>query len=244
MPVLSGFFFYFRRKSIFSASGSSFWGGSALIVLGAILHMVLSRAVANLSQNDRLSLAMFSALVILMGILALFYGFGTLKRVALPFLLLFFMVPLPDALVGCIVGLLQKGSAEMVGLFLNVLGIPVLREGYIFHLSRLSIVVAEQCSGIRSTIALVITTIMAANLFVAKGWIRWLVVMSVIPLALVKNAVRILTISLAANYYDARFLESSLHRKGGIVFFIFALCLLWGLIVGLRKADKRYRAGV
>jgi exosortase/archaeosortase family protein len=99
--------------------------------------------------------------------------------------------------------------------------------------------VAEQCSGIRSSVCLVITSVLAGYLFLKKGWSKVVLVLSVFPITVFKNALRIVTLSLLAAYVDPGFIGRSwLHTSGGIPFFVVGLMLLGPVLWGLRKAEK------
>jgi exosortase/archaeosortase family protein len=62
---------------------------------------------------------------------------------------------------------------------------------------------------------------------------------SLVPIAVLKNGVRIAALSWLGVYWDQRILASDLHTKGGFVFFIIALVLAGGVTVLLRKAEGR-----
>ena len=137
---------------------------------------------------------------------------------------------------------LQRGSAEAANILFYLVGIPAVRDGYVFHLPGLSIEVAENCSGIRSSIALVITSVIAGKLLLQKRWTRSLAVISIIPIAILKNGIRIVTLSFLGVYIDERIFVGDLHKKGGIVFFGISLFLLWTVIVPLRKIEVSRRS--
>ena len=244
IPFVSGFFLFWDRKSIFSIVQYSFGAGAATIVTGAILGAVGLMAVTYLNQNDYLSLMTFSLWLIWIGSFIVCYGFQTSKRAVFPLLFLLFMIPIPSAVSQAAITFLQKGSAEAVSLLFTILGAPVTRVGYVFHLPQFSIEVAEECSGIRSSIALIITGAIAGKLFLRSGWQRILLAISLIPVAILKNAIRIVSLSVIGTFFDERIFEGDLHRKGGVVFFVIALFLVWGVIASLRKIDAGSRGRV
>lgn len=120
-----------------------------------------------------------------------------------------------------------------------VTGIPFFREGSTFHLTKFSVEVAEECSGIRSSIALFITSILAGQLFLNSTSRKIILILSVFPITIVKNGLRIVTLSLLGNYVDIRILSSALHKQGGIPFFILALAFSGTIFWFLRKSEKR-----
>ena len=237
IPLVSGFFLFWERKSIFTDIEYSVGAGTLVILFGAVLATFGFVNVASLNQNDFLSMMTFSVLVIWLGVFILLYGFQTFKRAIFPLLFLFFMVPMPSAVTQVAVQFLQIGSTEAVNVLFYLLGVPATREGFVFHLPGLSIEVAESCSGIRSSIALMITSVIAGKLFLRRGWTRSLVAISIVPIAILKNGIRIVTLSILGVYIDERIFLGDLHRKGGVVFFIISLFLLWAVIIPLRKIE-------
>ena len=144
---------------------------------------------------------------------------------------------MPSAVTQAAIEFLQRGSTEAVNVLFYLLGVPATREGFVFHLPGLSIEVAESCSGIRSSIALMITSVIAGKLFLRRGWTRSLVAISIVPIAILKNAIRITTLSILGVYVDEKIFLGDLHRKGGVVFFCISLVLLWAVIIPLRKLE-------
>ncbi|MEP6889154.1 MAG: exosortase/archaeosortase family protein, partial [Nitrospirota bacterium] len=123
----------------------------------------------------------------------------------------------------------------------SVLGVPVFRQGFVFSLSNFSIHVAEECSGIRSAISLFIVSLVAGHFFLRSAWTKLGLVMVVIPLAIVKNAFRIVGLSLLANYVDPTFItDSTLHRNGGIPLFLLSLVVLLSLAWLLRRLENKF----
>jgi len=151
------------------------------------------------------------------------------------------MVPFPSNALNKIVLFLQKGSAEAAYGFFKASGIPVSREGFVFHLMTIDIEIAQECSGIRSALSLVITCVLAANFFLHTSWSRVLLIISTIPITILKNGFRIAALSMLGVYVDERILASDLHKKGGILFFFIALVLVWVEIVLFRKAEGRLK---
>ena len=118
--------------------------------------------------------------------------------------------------------------------------VPFLREGFIFHLPGMSIEVAKECSSIRSSLALFITGIVAGHLFLKGGWKKVILALSVFPITVLKNGIRITTLSLLGVYVDKKFItQSLLHTSGGYFFYIPALVLLGIVLWVLRKREKR-----
>jgi exosortase len=193
---------------------------------------------AHLHPNDFASLMILSSVIFINGAFILNYGYKAYKAALFPLLFLILIVPIPNALMDHMINFLQIGSTEVTNILLLASGVPFTRDGFVFHLPIISVEVAKQCSGIMSCLALFITAVLAGHLFLETGWKKFILAICVIPIAIFKNGIRITTLSLLANYIDQRILESSLHREGGIPFFIFALLLLVPILFFLRKGEK------
>src|SRR5205814_9364648 len=101
-----------------------------------------------------------------------FLGRSWMAAAAFPFAFLIFIVPLPAAFVDTLETASKLASTEAADLFFNITGTPVLREGTIFQLPDITIQVGQECSGIRSSLVLIMTSLVAANLFLKTPWRR------------------------------------------------------------------------
>jgi exosortase/archaeosortase family protein len=101
----------------------------------------------------------------------------------------------------------------------------------------LTLEVAKECSSIRSSLMLVVTTMVLAQLLLRSAWRKTLVVAVAVPLSVVKNGLRIFTIAMLGTRVDPGFLTGNLHHHGGVVFFLIALAGIFLLIWALRRAE-------
>jgi exosortase len=237
IPLVSGYFVYIRRKALFSEAHHSYKVGGAIAALAILFYGVGMGQRMILGRNDTLSLMIFSAVLFWIGGFIFFYGVKTFKIASFPLLFLVFMIPIPSRVVDVSISFLQFCSAEVAYGFFKLTGVSILREGFTFHLPGLSIEVAEQCSGIRSSIALFITSIIAGQLFLRRGWKKLILAISIFPITILKNGLRIVTLSLLGVYVDPGILSSELHKSGGIPFFVVALILLAPVLWVLRKSE-------
>lgn len=241
IPLVSGYFLYQKRKAVFPEMEYGWFPGTLFLLSGIFLFFIGIQSGAALNQNDYLSLMAFSAVATWIGGFILFFGTKAFRAALFPLLFLFFLVPIPTALVEKIILILQIGSTEVTYLLFKLTGIPIYREGFTFHLSGMSIEVAKECSGIRSSIALFITGIIAGQLFLDRGRNQWILLVSAIPITILKNGMRIVTLSLLGTYVNPAILSSDLHRRGGIPFFIVALLLLAPILYALMRSERGQR---
>jgi exosortase len=239
IPLVSIYLIYIGRREIFQENGNSVFPGATLVVTGIALYLIGKRFGTELDQNDFLSVVVFAAVLCWIGGFILFYGLDSSRRALFPLLFLFFMVPVPGYLMDRIILLLQIFSTEVSYGIFKITGVPIFREGFTFHLPGVSVEVAKQCGGIRSSLVLFIVSILAGHLFLTTMKRRFILSLWVLPITIVKNAIRIVTLTLFAVYVDPRILDSMLHRRGGIPFFIVALSLLGIVLWFLIRSESR-----
>jgi exosortase len=154
------------------------------------------------------------------------------------------MIPIPDPILTGIIRALQEGSTDIAQAIFQLTGTPVLRNGFQLSLPTVTIEVAEECSSIRSSMALFITCLLAAHLYLRSGWKKWVFVLLSLPLSLLKNGIRIATLTLLSIYVNPEFLTGRLHHEGGVVFFLLALAMLVPVFLWFERTDKSRPAGL
>lgn len=181
-----------------------------------------------------------SLYLIWVGGFALLFGKATIKAGSFPLLFLLLMVPIPGFLLDHIIRMLQEGSAGITGAFFDLVGVPVLREGLVFHLAGVNIEVAKECSGIRSSMALIVLALLVSHFRLRNFWNKFLFVLCGLFMMILKNGIRIATLTLLAEYVDPSFLFGRLHHEGGIFFFLLALLLLLPILLFLQWTESRW----
>ena len=165
---------------------------------------------------------------------------GCISESNFPFALLLMVVPVPRPLIDRVIQLLQAGSADLTTWMFSLLGVPVLREGFVLTMPGLSIEIAKECSGINSSIALLIIMLLVAHETLHSNWRRVALVLIVLPLSIVKNAIRIVTLTMLATHVDPSFLTGRLHHEGGFVFYLISLALVYPMWKILQKTEKTH----
>lgn len=239
IPLVSAYLLFAARERIAEAARSAFLPGLLIIGLGALLLLAGIPHAEAVIHKDNLSLSTLAGLMIWLGGFIALFGLHSFRKASFPLLFLVFLVPVPTVLLHGIVHLLQRASTEIAnGLFL-LLGVPFVRTDFVFELPGLSVMVAEQCSGIRSSISLFITGILAAHLGLKSTWRRGVLILSILPITVFKNALRVITLTLIGAYVDPRIMSSALHRAGGIPFFMLALLIFGGVLWLLRRSEVK-----
>jgi exosortase C (VPDSG-CTERM-specific) len=203
----------------------------AAVGTGALLA---SLHFTELGQNDHMTLIALSFVSFVIAGTFLFLGSKWALSAMFPLFFLAFTIPLPEAAVDFLENASKEASAEVANWLFVISGTPALRTGTLFQLPGISIIVAKECSGIRSSLVLTITSLLAANMFLRTTWRRALLVGAVIPLGLLRNGFRILVISLLCVHIGPEMINSVIHRRGGPVFFVASLIPLFVLLWWLR----------
>jgi exosortase len=237
MPAISAFLIIMRRRAIFRQSKLHPTGGAIVLVCGVLLFSLTKFFPAATTPNH-LWLPALGIVAAWWGLFVFCFGLRSARVAMLPLGLLFFMIPVPPV-TNAVIRLLQHASAALSYSLFRMIGIPAMREGMTISLPGLNIQVAPECSGIRSSLSLLILTLAAANLYLRSGWNKIILVCLLLPLSILRNAIRIVTLTALALYVDESFLFGSLHHKGGILFFFLATMILMAVFSLMQRSERR-----
>jgi len=237
VPV-SAYLIYGKRHEVFSKVHSDFLAGSGLLLAGVLLRWMAEGYTPSL-QGNSFPLVILALIIIWMSGFMFCYGTSAFRAASFPLLFLLLLLPIPEFLIDKIIFLLQAGSAGVAYWLLRLLQVPVFKQGFVLQLPTLSIEVAKQCSGIRSSLGLLITTLLVGEFALRSVWRRSLFTFSTLPILILKNGFRIVSVCLLSIYVDRGFLHGWLHTSGGIVFYLLGLAILVPILTALRKPEER-----
>lgn len=242
MPFITGYLLWIQRDSFKAARFQWSWASGALGAIGLGL-LVLYWSAPTLgwvpSPNDRLAVLVASFVGFAIALALAFGGRENRGKLLFPAGLLIFMAPMPDALTQGVTVFLQVLSADVAYAMIWLTGTSIFRQGLHFTMPGLEVVVAEECSGIRSTYVLLITSLIAGYLFLKQSSGKWLLAAMVIPLGIFRNGIRILTISwISVHISHDLGINGLIHHRGGPLFFAISLAPLLGLLWWLRKREN------
>lgn len=197
--------------------------------LGFVVVLASLAVLAAGTLGAELFLTRVSMIGVLVGLVLFAFGWTHLRLLALPLAFLLLMVPLPALVFNQIALPLQLLASQVGEAGLGWFGVPVLREGNVMVLANTTLEVAEACSGIRSLISLLTLGIVYGYFMDSRGWVRWLLALSTVPIAVLTNGLRVAGTGIAAHYYGAEAAEGFLHSFSGWLVFVSALALLFAL---------------
>jgi exosortase len=188
--------------------------------------------------DTRLALSMAGLILWWTGSFLLCFGAQALRTLLFPFAFLWWLVPLPAVFLARVIEWLQYGSAIASEILFSAVGTRVWREGILLFLPQMTLEVAPECSSIRSSLMLIVTTMILAQMLLHSPWRKAAVIAISFPLCIAKNGLRIFTLGMLATHVDPSYMNGSLHHHGGVIFFAAALAATFLLLWLLRRGER------
>ncbi|MCC6294007.1 MAG: exosortase/archaeosortase family protein [Bryobacterales bacterium] len=232
VPLVAGYLIWVKRDKILQQEYTPNYWGLPVVLLGAIQMLVAHLGV-------ELFLARVAFLVTLVGIVLFYGGTRLLRTLAFPLGLLIFMIPIPAIIYNQITFPLQLFASQVAEVTLGFLGIPVLREGNILELPSQRLSVVEACSGIRSLLALSFLSLTYAAVFDDKRWMRPVLLIMTVPIAILSNAFRV-TLTGLFSEVNPEFAKGLFHTMEGSVIYLMSLAMLFLTHRLINRAWSRY----
>ena len=222
VPLFSAYVLWQDRERLAKIRLQPSWSGLLIVAIGMSILIVGQ-------LGAELFLARFSLLITVAGIVVLFCGWNFFRTILFPWMFLFLMIPIPNIIFNQITFPLQLLASRVSAAVLPIFGVPILREGNVIQLPVMSLEVAEACSGIRSLMSLVTLAIIYGYLMEKRLWVRWILAIASVPIAVAANSIRIIGTGLLVQYWDADKAEGFFHSSWGWIIFVVSLAMLYGL---------------
>ena len=230
VPMVALYIAWQRRDSILAIERKPAWWGLAIMAWGALQGYVGVLGAELFLQRT-------SFLITLVGLLLVVGGTQLVRVLAFPLLLLPFMIPIPAIVFNQITFPLQLFASQVAETALGWIGIPVLRDGNILELPSQRLSVAEACSGIRSLLSLSFLSLVYAYFFDTRIWMRWVLLIATVPIAIFANAGRV-TMTGMMSEVNPDLARGFFHSLEGWIIFLIALVMLGGLHLVISRAVK------
>jgi exosortase len=220
VPFVAGYVVWLDRERILAAPVKPCWPALALVVWG-MCQMLLGFLGADFF------LARTAFLIAVLGVLWTIAGTAVVRTLVFPLFLLLFMIRIPLFVYQQITFPLQILASQVATWGLEILGIPVYRDGNVLQLADKRLEIVEACSGIRSLLSLTFLSVAYGRFFETKLWVKIALFVSTVPIAIACNAARI-TLTGVLTQYKPDIAEGAYHAFEGWVIFMFELMALLG----------------
>jgi exosortase len=237
IPLLAGYLVWergprLRRLAVAPAAAA----GLSVLALGVALFLLADLAA-------ELFVMRASLLVVLAGLALHLGGREHLRVLAFPLLYLALMIPPPAIVFNALTFPLQLFAAGAATSTLQLLDVPVLREGNVITLAHAKLEVAEACSGVRSLLALVALATTYAYFTRPGLWARAILVASAVPIAIAANAGRVAATGVLAHVFGEEVAQGFFHGFSGWLVFLaaFVLLCLEGVVLTRTAAVLEHR---
>jgi len=234
VPLFSGFLVWHRRKQLVALSPLGSWIGLPVLLAGLAALILGEIGAENFLMRS-------SFIVVLAGLVLFHLGWQVFRVVAFPLLFLFFMVPLPATLFYAAALPLQNLAARNAAWTLDALGVPVMLDGNIIHLTKQSLGVAEACSGIRSLISLLCVAVGWAILTLPSALGMAVFVAAVLPITILANAGRVVITGLIGQWFGVEYAQGFFHTFSSWLLFVFAFVCLLGIHKIILHVEARWQ---
>jgi len=228
VPLVSLYLVWRQRKELMSIPTRPSNWGLALIIGGALIHI--------LSAFFRIYFtSAYSLVIVITGLVWYFFGGRIVKAVMFPLSFLLFMVPLPLVAIVNITFKMKMFAAERATAILNRIGMQAVLQGSLIRMRKAELMVEDPCSGLRSLIALLALGALVAY-FSKLSRVKKVIVFCLSGvIALIANIARIVMMSALSELYGVQFIEGPMHTASGLFVFVIAFAGLAFLVSALEQ---------
>lgn len=209
-----------KRKELSLLPTKASWLGLVIVICASAVYLFAYAAGIT-------TLASFTLIVTMIGIVLGLFGTKITKRLTFPLFLLFLMIPIPTQIYYAITTPLQLLVSQAAVFITSLLNIPIYLEGNVIHLPQHTLQVVAACSGMRSIIALTTLSLIYSHISLTKNTLRTILVLAAVPVAIIINIVRVISMILSFFYFNYDLTHGNPHTSLGVFVFILALLIIF-----------------
>lgn len=231
VPFIAGYLLYQRRAALREAMIRPDSLGLFVFVAGVLQLLLGWLSTEYFTMRS-------SLITVLCGVTLYWYGRDVFRVLRAPLLYLLLMVPIPYIIYDSVAFPLKLFVTKVSVWALKLMGVVVWREGNILMFPNITLEVADACSGLRSIMSLLALSVAFALLFHKSLRNRLIIVGLTIPLAIVCNMLRVIGTGFLAQFFGAAAAEGFFHEFAGLLVFLTAVLVLFGVGVFLRRHES------
>ena len=217
VPIIL-YMLWVQRGALSNGPGNAVLG--LPLVVGSMLLYLFSL------QLQVPTVTFLATMLTIVGTIIYLSGTRVLRALAIPVLLLFLLIPIPNQLLSMFTAALQLKVSQASEWVAHLFAIPLFRDGNVLHLSDKTFQVVEACSGIRSLISLSTLSLILGYFTLFRWWSIVLLLLFSVPVAIFINIVRVVSLVLVYEWFAIDLSEGIAHTVSGLVLFLLGLGLL------------------
>lgn len=220
LPISS--YLIFRQRKHLKRNDKITVGGVSLFVLGIFIYIFSI-------MNEFLFLESASFVIMMWAVFSLKIEKESFKKLQFPLGYLVFMIRPPSLAIDLITLPLKKISTSGSYFLLKLFRLPVEVHGAILKVGGHELFITDACSGFRSIVTLLALGAVYAYAQNTSLLKKWIIFISVIPLGILGNILRITITGCIAYFGDIKYAEGFFHGFSGAILFVVTVAGLMGV---------------
>jgi len=183
-----------------------------------------------------------SVIFMLIAILLLVRGGAALQVHWFALFFMIFMIPLPPFIADTLTMPMKMAVSYVTEHLLYGLGYPIARNGVILQIDQYMLLVADACAGLHTLLTLEALGLLYLKLVQRGSALRNIgLAVLVVPISFTANVIRVTTLSLITYYFGEEAGQGFLHGFAGMVLFMSALFLIFGLDIMFQSIETFFK---
>ena len=205
------------------AQPGKLWIAASLVMLMAAAY-VFGRAF------NFLLIEVAALLGALFAVAYAYVGHRVMLKMWFPLFYMLFLIPLPGWVMDSITQPLKILVSDITTWLLSAVGYPITQVGVTIYIAQYQLLVEDACAGLNSLISLTAVGLFYIYLMHNASWRYSVLLLALLlPIAIAANVVRVIILVLLTYYAGNEVAQGYLHDFAGIVTFVSALLLIFGI---------------
>jgi exosortase len=228
VPIFAAVLVWFDRRRFGGFTARQRVTGSSITAVAVVLGYIAYR----ISDVPLYVLSFIGAMA---GLFLSFFGRRGVRAAVVPLGLLLLMIPPPREAMTAVALEIQHFVAAFSAFIVSGFGVPAAQDGIFVRVPGLTLIVAEECSGLRFLLILSVFAAALARTVLPGPSAQVTLVMLSVPIAVMANALRVTLTAIGAYAVGPEVATGPLHYYIGKGFWAAALVATIGLALWLRS---------